>query len=222
MATNPEKCYFCNKKSRVFKTEFLVRVCNKDLNKCKGYKAFLRHVAKCPECLETYNSIFLPKHKIKIQRYSCNRLKYIRGAIKRYRIERYRNYKFKFQLARGDFKCYVCGEPAKYHLWSRGTCCQDQPKKCPNYKEWFSNYRKKLYETNMIYRKRMSEAMLKVHNRENVRESKRLKMIHLHNDDCEPCKEFQAKYKAAHKARRGENYERNLGYIQTWKQKRGE
>jgi hypothetical protein len=48
----------------------------------------------------------------------------------------------------------------------------------------------------------MSKIMKKVQNKPEVKEKKSETMIHLHNDDCDECLEFQENYTTAQKKRR--------------------
>ena len=121
-------------------------------------------------------------------------------------------------------ECYYCGKPATNYRGVNDknehvfTCCQKLRVGCEAYKKIISEQQKKRYE-NPLEKFKMKKIMLKVQNRDEVKEKKSETMLNLHHGDCEPCKQFQKNFKEAHKQRRTENYERNLRYIQNSKRK---
>lgn len=118
------------------------------------------------------------------------------------------------EIEAGIHRCGYCGKPAKY--WAETAekfCCKRYARDCPGYSEYLSKKHKLKYKENPELIEHMSEKMKEVQNRADVRQAKRLRMIHLHNDNCEECLDFQKKFKKGHKDRRGPNYERNMRYL---------
>jgi hypothetical protein len=106
-------------------------------------------------------------------------------------------------IADGSGKCYLCGAPAKHIVFSSKLCCMDRITKCPKHKEVLRASMKDKYTPERI--EAMRQTMLEVQNRPEVKEKKRKTMLKLHNEDCIPCREFQQKFKKAHKKRRLKN-----------------
>jgi len=116
------------------------------------------------------------------------------------------------QLRKGIYRCSYCGAVAVTKNINNMFCCKKLAYDCPEYSNFLSVIKKMNYEENPDLRIKMSKAMIEAQNRPDVQDKKSQSMIHLHNDDCEPCREFQKNYKEAHKKRRTENYDRNQRY----------
>ena len=117
------------------------------------------------------------------------------------------------QIKLGVFKCVYCGSVAVIKTNSGVFCCSKEARSCPEYSNYLSQIKKMNYDENPEMRATMSKAMLEAQNRPDVQEKKSQSMIHLHNDDCEPCREFQKNYKEAHKKRRTADYDKNKRYL---------
>jgi len=107
----------------------------------------------------------------------------------------------------GKAKCKYCGEKANYliHMNSK-LCCSETAKGCPSYKKYFSDLRKKLYKNNPEYLEFQRNHVKKMGKDKKIQEKKQETMIRLHRGDCEPCKEFQKKYKESHEKRKDEKW----------------
>jgi len=213
-------CPYCDKEAKIHNNKLKRYVCFKENKYCDGVKSLIKHMQTCDICSPKYKETENYPFELRIEtwRYKdCELFKYM--LIKRHHNSRddFMNLKIsnqkirsELQIGEHDYKCAKCGEKANY-LIGKKLNCTEKLKECPGYHKYISDKfiaRRGTPE----YREMMSERMLECQNRPSVKEAKRLKMLHLHNDDCSDCLDFQNNYNKAQIKRRGPNYEYFLKY----------
>ena len=203
---NPDnKCYLCSAPANYWNSAEGIDICSKRLEDCPGYKVFHRHIDNCPSCKEKFNAK-LNSNRYYVRQYKCYKLLYIRAKIRKCKSYSYR---YLYKLQKGYLKCSVCGtRTAIYNCNWNSPCCQPSKKECPEWHSKLSELKKNLYNEHPTYRENMSKAMKKVHNTEEVKRAKQLKMLHLHNDNCEECLEFKENFLKSHELRKGNKLEK--------------
>jgi len=124
------------------------------------------------------------------------------------------------ELKEGIYRCSYCGKVAKKWLPGDRFTCGETAHDCPKHSEFLSKKHKLKYKDNPKIKEDISKSLKIAQNRPDVKEAKRLRMIHLHNDSCDECKEFQEKFNRGHKKRRGPNYEQNKIYTDNHRRKK--
>jgi hypothetical protein len=98
----------------------------------------------------------------------------------------YKN-KMRKLVAEGNQKCSYCGNTAQYYLRKNKDqpifCCQETPKKCPDFGKHLSKKRKQLYKDNPELLKNMRQIVKDMGNNEEIQRKKRESMIQLHIDE---------------------------------------
>jgi hypothetical protein len=198
------KCIFCGQAAKHHQNHIGSRyTCHENLTDCPEYLRYTNHLRTCSICREIYENLPL-KFKYHHKWYkSCYTFRYL---VKKIRGLESIPLKHKAMVQRGKARCYMCGQKANFYTTSGHMCCSESSRDCPEYNKTISDRMKLKYKLKPELLQYMSETMKVVQNKEKVRRAKKLKMLHLHNDDCDECKEFQQKFKQAHKERRTENY----------------
>lgn len=99
------------------------------------------------------------------------------------------------EIAAGEHKCIYCERIARFMISYYRPCCQPKGRLCPNYGHYISDIMKKRYIKN-DEREKMSDRMIEVQNRPDVKTKKQEAMLRLHRGDCPECLDFQRKYES--------------------------
>jgi len=202
-----QPCLFCGQKANYYNSSLYRYVCSDPYQDCPAYDTIHQHQLRCDFCKEDNYTYYM--YKI-----HCYELLYILDQVRppRQRKNKPEIIKKKIAIQHGYGKCYICGKVGSEYLLVDKICCGPKATACPEYKYHMSVLFKKKYQDNPDLRIKMSEVMLEVQNRPDVKNAKSLRMLHLHNDDCCECRTFRDNYKKAQMERRGENYWKNRFY----------
>ncbi len=204
-AYNKKTCHFCRGDSEFYNHPIRRYTCldKYHYQNCEAFKLIDKHLRTCPICKPIYNSLDLCD-KYAYDRYKCYIFKYTLRLARKAPLG---NTKIKSDIQRGAVICEICNERvAKHTVGENRPCCEDKVKKCPGYHKYISNIHKQKYIDKPELKVQMSESMKIAQNKHGVGEAKRLAMLHLHNDPCTKCKEFQDNFSKAQKKRRGPTY----------------
>jgi len=121
---------------------------------------------------------------------------------KEYNEKRFKNSvrgKMYEELEKGNIKCFVCGEPAKFVIYIKKYeyCCAESMKKCPGWKKMSHERKLKWYIDHPEMREWHRNNCKEINNRPEVIEAKSSAMIRLHNTD----KKFRKRYLKGYKNR---------------------
>ena len=194
-------CLFCGVKANYYNSILKRYVCSDPYQDCPAFDPIIQHQMNCDICKQDNYTYYL--YKI-----NCYELHYIMDMVKPPHQRKHNPIilRKKIDIQKGIAVCYICGKVGSKYLRQQNVCCSLKSTGCPGYKKHMSKLFKKKYEDNPELRVKMSEVMKDVQNREEVKNAKSLKMLHLHNDPCNKCQTFRVKYNKAQKARRDPNY----------------